>query len=380
MGNTTRTIRLDKLDAREPSWLWEGYLLRQAVNLVVGRRGIGKTMFSSWLCAEASRGGWGKPLRVYVDTREDDPRIDYRPRIEAAGGDMARIETRQLGAEPWTFPQDLDAVRAYLAERKRRGCALDLLLLDSLSAFVPRVSQPEKAAEALEGLTFIALDFDCAFVFVHHFLKSLGRSIEAAVGGAGAVQRIARTISLVGEEPRDPLEAMLRRLRGEHGEHGEHAAADVRIFAMHKLNVAATPPSLRFTMDVVSLPTVEHVPVLRVAGECEHSDEAVFEQAKSVFRAEPETELEAAMQYLVEALLDGPRPSRTLFDEALAEGFSKRTMERARTKLKCERIPPATLRERLGKEAYAKLSEEEGRMWWVALPAVPDAPPEEWSA
>jgi hypothetical protein len=54
------------------------------------------------------------------------------------------------------------------------------------------------------------------------------------------------------------------------------------------------------------------------------------------------------MQHLVEALLDGPRPSRTLFDDALAEGFSKRTMERARTKLKCERIPPGKLRERLG--------------------------------
>ena len=43
----------------------------------------------AWVAAQATLGAteWGgRPLRVFVDTREDDPRVDYRPRIEAAGG------------------------------------------------------------------------------------------------------------------------------------------------------------------------------------------------------------------------------------------------------------------------------------------------------
>jgi hypothetical protein len=150
--------------------------------------------------------------------------------------------------------------------------------------------------------------------------------------------------------------------------------------ATHKLNVAAKPPSLCFAMDIPSLPTVEQVPLLRLIGECEHSDEEVFEQAKTAYKAEPDTELETAMHYLVDSLNDGPRPYRPLLDEAIVEGFSKRTIERARAKLNCERIPPAKLHDRLGSDTYAKATDDELRMWWVALPPIPDVPPEDWAA
>jgi hypothetical protein len=42
------------------------------------------------------------------------------------------------------------------------------------------------------------------------------------------------------------------------------------------------------------------------------------------------------------------RPSRLVFEQTQqAEGFSRRTIDRARSKLKCEGIPPSKLRERL---------------------------------
>jgi hypothetical protein len=81
------------------------------------------------------------------------------------------------------------------------------------------------------------------------------------------------------------------------------------------------------------------------------------------------------MQHLIDALIDGPRPSTPVVDEAVEAGFSRRTMERARAKLKCVGIRPGRLRETLGEEAYAKLADEERNMWWVALPPIPDAPP-----
>jgi hypothetical protein len=57
-------------------------------------------------------------------------------------------------------------------------------------------------------------------------------------------------------------------------------------------------------------------------------------------------------------LIDGQRPSKPLFDDGAEQGLARRTLERARAKLTCERIPPAKLRERIGDEAYEELPEE----------------------
>ena len=78
----------------------------------------------------------------------------------------------------------------------------------------------------------------------------------------------------------------------------EPDAQSVRVLACHKLNVAPRPPSLKFALGVVSLRTVEQVPVLRLLGESRYDDEAVFEQARRAFREQPPTEVESATEWL----------------------------------------------------------------------------------
>jgi len=117
------------------------------------------------------------------------------------------------------------------------------VLLDSLSAYVPRIAQPETAAEALEQLTMIAIEFDCAVLFLHHFLKALARSVDAAIGGASAVQRIARSIHVFGAEPVDPLALLVRKVLGDTAD--EDAAvrilvSDVNARSMRAVNYAQT--------------------------------------------------------------------------------------------------------------------------------------------
>jgi hypothetical protein len=92
-----------------------------------------------------------------------------------------------------------------------------------------------------------------------------------------------------------------------------------------------------------------------------------------------ETEIETATTWLLAYLLDGPRPTRAMVAEAKAEGISARTLERARARLRCSPIHPAHLREQLGEQAYAALGEQERNGWWLPLPELPDAPPEEWT-
>src|SRR5262249_50702758 len=147
-GMSDGIVPIGSLEARAPDWLWPGYLLRGGVNLVVGAKGIGKSSLVCWLAARASVGepGFGgKPLRVFIDSQEDDPQVVLRPRVEAAGAEMSLIETRAPGRSPWKFPRDADALIEYLALSERQSRPVDLVMLDSLAAYVPRFTAPEVA-------------------------------------------------------------------------------------------------------------------------------------------------------------------------------------------------------------------------------------------
>jgi len=151
-------VPIGSLEAKAPRWLWDAYLLRGGINLIVGAKGVGKTSFVCWLAARASMGeeGFGgRPLRVLIDSQEDDPEVVLRPRIEAAGADLSLVETRRPGQTPWTFPRDVEALVDYLERCDRRGRPVDLVVLDSLAAYVPRFTRVELAGEVLERLTLV---------------------------------------------------------------------------------------------------------------------------------------------------------------------------------------------------------------------------------
>jgi hypothetical protein len=377
------TVPIGSLEAKAPRWLWDDYLLRGGINLIVGAKGVGKTSLVCWLAARASLGEGtfgGRPLRVLIDTQEDDPEVVLRPRIEAAGADLALIETRRPGQPPWTFPRDVDMLIDYLEQSERRGRPVDLVVLDSLAAYVPRFTQAELAGDALERLTLVCQRFACALVFVHHFNK-YGRSVDAAVGGAGAVTRVARTVFIFGEEPRDLVSRLQRRLTTRSTLDEQTESEEARVLACVKLNVAGKPPALKFASTVVSIPAVESVHRLQLVGETDCNAGAVFEQVRRPPAGDSETEIETAMiSWLLAYLAEGPRPTQQMVADAKLDGISQRTLERARARLRCQPIHPAQLPEHLGEDAYTALSEQERNAWWVKLPDFPDAPPEEWTS
>lgn len=183
---------------------------------------------------------------------------------------------------------------------------------------------------------------------------------------------------IFGQQPSDLVGTLRRRLAGNLDVEAE--SEEARVLACVKLNVAGKPPALRFVSTVVSIPAVESVHRLELVRESECSAEAVFEQIRRPPASEAETEIETAIGWLLAYLADGPRPTQRMVADAKLDGISQRTLERARTRLHCQAIHPAQLLERLGEEAYAALSEQEQRTWWLALPAFPDAPPEEWTS
>jgi hypothetical protein len=373
-------VSIASVEARPPSWLWEGYLVRNGINLIVGAKGVGKTSLACWLAARASAGDvgfGGQPLRVFIDSQEDDPEVVLRPRVEAAGAEMALVDTRRPGTRPWKFPRDVELLSKYLEQEERDGRAVDLIILDSLSAYVPRFTTPEKADDALELLTFVCSRHRCALVLVHHFNKS-GRTIDTAIGGAGAVTRVARSVLIFGEAP--PQQPDFAAWLNRHVDPEQESEDQALVLACAKLNLAAKPPALRFLSTSIDIPTVESVHRLELVGQTDCTAQAVFEQVRAVRDDEAvRTEVEVAIGWLLDYLKDGPRPTRRAIADANADGISQRTFERARAKLKCESLHPRRLSATLDEGTYAALSEEEKRAWWIALPPIPDAPPEEWN-
>ena len=93
-------VSIGSLEARAPDWLWQGYLLRGGVNLIVGAKGIGKTSLVCWLAAQASVGDpgfGGKPLRVFIDSQEDDPEVVLRRHERALGPLVSPSEAASSG-------------------------------------------------------------------------------------------------------------------------------------------------------------------------------------------------------------------------------------------------------------------------------------------
>src|SRR5207249_9433089 len=145
-----------------------------------------------------------------------------------------------------------------------------------LAAYLSRFSAAESAGDALERLTLVCQRFGAATLFVHHFNK-YGRTLDAAIGGAGAISRVARTVFVFGQEPTDPV-GLLRA--GLAGRTTDSDIEEPRVLACHKLNVARKPPALRFASTVVEIPAVESVHRLELIGEANASAEAVFERVR----------------------------------------------------------------------------------------------------
>jgi KaiC/GvpD/RAD55 family RecA-like ATPase len=383
-GRSFEAVGIETLIPRTPTWVWVDYIVRAGINVVVGPKGVGKTSWACWLAAQASRGGeafGGRAQRVFIDSLEDDPEVVLRPRIEAAGAAMGFIETRRPGSAAWKFPRDVAALVEYLEARERQDRWVDLIVLDSLSAYVPRLTTPGQTDETLETLTRVCERHNCGLVFVHHFNKT-GRTIDSAIGGAGAVTRVARSVYIFGSEPVNLMSRLLQQmLKPSADTTPDEDEGTIVVLAAHKLNVAAKPPALRFRASAVEIAAVESVHRLDLIGETGTSAQDVFEQLRNGPEdLEIHTEIETASQWLLNYLVEGPRPTKMMIRDADSDGLSKRTIERARAKLKVESIHPARLPDMLGDEAYRRLSEDERKVWWVALPETPDAPPEEWAA
>jgi putative DNA primase/helicase len=313
--------RADRIKVRKLGWAWAAYLPLGKITLVEGDPGGGKSLLTLDLAARLTTGaklpdgsnGAG-PWNVVLISAEDDPADTIVPRLMAAGArlDYVHLITHGLTPDlPFELAGGLPAVTRRVMEVGARA-----VILDPLSAFLGDSTDSHNdhsVRRALQPLKSMAENTGAAVICVRHLnkapsgTKALYRS-SGSIGFIGA----ARAAYVVAEDPND---------------------ADMRIFAPTKTNLTRKPAALRYEIDH----TEDGIPFVRWKGSVELSAQMVLdgperetsethEESKSRRRLR-----EAAAACLVDLLADGPKTWAELCELAREDGFSERTLVRART-------------------------------------------------
>jgi archaellum biogenesis ATPase FlaH len=309
-------VQLSDIECEEVSWLWEGYLAKGKITLLVGQPGLGKSFVSLDLAARVSRGsGWpdsspGESGTVILMSAEDALGDTIAPRLRAMGGDPFRVHfleaIREHGKE--RFPQidrDLAALEAAI-----KAVRPALVIIDPLTAYLGQTDS-HKEAEVRGLLAPVAKLVErhgVCLLAVMHLNKSTQQKALSRVGGSVAFAAVARSVCTVVQDPRDE---------------------DRRLFGSIKMNVSKRPASWGFVIDgTAGAPRV----VWEAQPEPHLSVHEVIQGSSTGLNATGRGE--EATEFLQVFLQDGPHPANVVFEAAGEEGISRTTLNRAKKALR----------------------------------------------
>jgi hypothetical protein len=303
------------IERERVEWLWPERIPLGMLTLLVGDPGLGKSMLTTELAANASWSG----SAVLMLTAEDSPAATVRPRLEAAQADLERVHNATLRRdgveEGFALPDDVAQLDRYVEATGAR-----LVVIDPLMAHLPAEVnswRDQSVRTALAPLYRLAEERRCAVVVVAHLNKAKGADPLHRVGGSIGIPGAVRSALLLARDPDDP-----------DGERGHR-----RVLAHIKCNVAPLAPSLSYEIEPVLLPGDDRIETarLRLLGESEHSGHALLSAS-----ADPEqrSELDRAIEHLEAELADGPRDAREARAAVkAAAGVSDRTIDTAKKHL-----------------------------------------------
>lgn len=206
-------IELSEVVPGRVEWLWQPYIPRGMVSMLIGHPGVGKSTMLLDLASRASNGGkWpdgepiGKPMRVGLGMIEDDIRRVTVPRLLAAGANLRNVlamggKQGKTGEYSVKLPNDAMKLEAFIRER---GC--ELLILDPITAYMgDRDSNAQQEVrDAIQPLSGISERTGCAILLSNHTSKAWKERDAAFVGqGSIAFTAVARTQILLVREPQD---------------------------------------------------------------------------------------------------------------------------------------------------------------------------------
>ena len=298
-------------------WLWPSRIAIGKQTLIGGEPGLGKSQITAALAAAVTTGGaWpcdeGRaPIgSAIILSAEDDAADTIRPRLDAAGADVARVHlisaVRQGdGKGRRTF--NLQADLALLEEAIKRIGNVRLVIIDPVSSYLGKTDSHKNAdvRGTLEPLGDMASRLRVAVVSITHFSKGAGQSAVNSFIGSIAFIAAARAAFIVTRDP-------------------DNDDRTRRLFVQAKNNLAGDCGGLAFRVEqhlvgkdiVASAITWESERITRTADEILAAGREANEKPE---RSEAE-------EFLRDVLSAGPRPSTEIEAEAKGAGVSWRTV------------------------------------------------------
>jgi RecA-family ATPase len=170
-------------------WLLPGRIPLRMVTVLAGIGGLGKSTYTALLAA-------ANPGVTLIATAEDSPSTTVRPRLEAVGADLDRVQFVAIQTDDGledgiTIPDDIDTLEELVGET-----SANLLIVDPLVAHLPGAidsHEDQSVRRALAPLYRLAEARGCAVVALMHLNKAQGLTPLARLGGSSAFGNFARS-------------------------------------------------------------------------------------------------------------------------------------------------------------------------------------------
>jgi KaiC/GvpD/RAD55 family RecA-like ATPase len=323
------TRRVSDIEAKPVSWLWPGRIARGKTTIIAGNPGLGKSQITASIAAVVTtRGRWPVDRQqsrlgdVLFLTAEDDPADTLRPRLEAAGADLARVHvidgvikgyTGNGSRKDRTFSleDDLQALEAKLVELG----SVAAVVIDPITAYLGNTDSHKNAdvRALLAPLSELAARHNVAIIGVSHLSKAAGMQAIMRVNGSLAFVAAARAAYLVAPDPADKTR---------------------RLFLPMKNNLGPDSTGLAFRIEGASVPSpAGPLETSRVAWDSDPVTLTADEAMQSETTPQGSSAVSEAKDWLCETLADGPKPAKEIFRLATDDGIKHKTLRRARQEL-----------------------------------------------